>query len=46
MLLNMVVKMLVDRSRPSWAVVDLPLSASFPSGHVAEATVFHGTLAI
>jgi len=46
MLLNAVVKILVDRVRPSWAVVDLPLSASFPSGHVAEATVFYGSLAI
>ena len=46
MLLNAVVKLLVDRVRPSWAVVDLPLSASFPSGHVAEATVFYGSLAI
>jgi len=46
MLLNAVVKLLVDRVRPSWAVVDLPLSASFPSGHVAEATVFYGSLAV
>ena len=46
MLLNVLVKTVIDRARPSWAIVDLPLSASFPSGHVAEATVFYGSLAI
>ena len=46
MLLNLLVKLIVARDRPSWAVVDLPSSASFPSGHVAEATVFYGALAI
>jgi len=46
MLLNAVVKTVIDRARPSWAIGDVPLSASFPSGHVAEATVFYGSLAI
>jgi len=46
MLLNMLVKALVDRARPGWAIGDVPLSASFPSGHVAEATVFYGSLAV
>jgi membrane-associated phospholipid phosphatase len=46
MLLNMALKTVIDRARPSWAVDQVPLSASFPSGHVAEATVFYGSLAI
>jgi membrane-associated phospholipid phosphatase len=46
MLLNAVMKTIIDRARPSWAAIDLPLSTSFPSGHVAEATVFYGVLAI
>jgi membrane-associated phospholipid phosphatase len=46
MLLNMALKTVFDRARPSWAIGQLPLSASFPSGHVAEATVFYGSLAI
>ncbi len=46
MLLNVAVKAAVHRARPAWSIVDLPLSFSFPSGHVAEATVFYGSLAI
>lgn len=46
MLLNMALKTVFERARPSWAIGQLPLSASFPSGHVAEATVFYGSLAI
>ena len=46
MLLNVLLKIVVARARPSWAIIDLPHSASFPSGHVAEATVFYGCLAI
>lgn len=46
MLLNMLVKLAVHRGRPDWAVVVLPLSYSFPSGHVAEATVFYGSLCL
>jgi membrane-associated phospholipid phosphatase len=46
MLLNVAVKVAIHRARPSWSIVDLPPSFSFPSGHVAEATVFYGSLAI
>lgn len=46
MLLNVLVKAAIQRVRPDWALVDLPRSASFPSGHVAEATVFYGSLAL
>lgn len=46
MLLNALVKMQIHRARPDWAVVELPGSFSFPSGHVAEATVFYGALAL
>jgi membrane-associated phospholipid phosphatase len=46
MLLNMALKTIIDRARPTWAIGEVPLSASFPSGHVAEATVFYGSLAI
>ena len=46
MLLNVLVKAAIHRVRPDWALVDLPRSASFPSGHVAEATVFYGSLAL
>ncbi|MEO5690236.1 MAG: phosphatase PAP2 family protein [Burkholderiaceae bacterium] len=46
MLLNVAVKAAIHRVRPSWSIVDLPASFSFPSGHVAEATVFYGSLAI
>lgn len=46
MLLNVLVKAAIHRVRPDWALVDLPRSYSFPSGHVAEATVFYGSLAL
>ena len=46
MLLNVLVKSAVQRIRPDWALVELPRSYSFPSGHVAEATVFYGSLAL
>ena len=46
MLLNFLVKLAFHRVRPDWAIVDLPASYSFPSGHVAEATVFYGSLAL
>lgn len=46
MVLNVLVKAAIARVRPDWALVDLPRSFSFPSGHVAEATVFYGALAI
>ncbi len=46
MLLNVLVKAAIHRVRPDWALVDLPGSYSFPSGHVAEATVFYGSLAL
>ena len=46
MVLNVLVKAAVQRVRPDWALVELPRSASFPSGHVAEATVFYGSLAL
>jgi undecaprenyl-diphosphatase len=46
MLLNVFVKAAVHRVRPDWALVELPHSFSFPSGHVAEATVFYGSLAM
>ena len=46
MVLNALVKAAIHRTRPDWALVVLPSSASFPSGHVAEATVFYGLLAL
>jgi undecaprenyl-diphosphatase len=47
MLLNVVVKLVVHRTRPEWGdPLALPDSASFPSGHVAETTVFYGSLAL
>ncbi|MDP9124332.1 MAG: phosphatase PAP2 family protein [Pseudomonadota bacterium] len=46
MLLNVLVKVAIHRVRPDWALVDLPRSFSFPSGHVAETTVFYGSLAL
>jgi len=46
MLLNVLVKAAIQRVRPDWALVALPRSFSFPSGHVAEATVFYGSLAL
>ncbi len=46
MLLNVAMKAAIHRVRPSWSIVDLPSSFSFPSGHVAEATVFYGLFAI
>jgi membrane-associated phospholipid phosphatase len=46
MLLNVLVKVAIHRTRPDWALVELPPSDSFPSGHVAEATVFYGSLAL
>ncbi|MFL6700046.1 MAG: phosphatase PAP2 family protein [Vitreoscilla sp.] len=46
MLLNVLVKMAFHRVRPDWAVVELPRSYSFPSGHSAQATVLYGTLAL
>lgn len=46
MLLNVLVKAAIHRVRPDWAVVELPRSYSFPSGHAAEATVFYGALAL
>lgn len=45
MLLNVLVKTVIHRVRPEWAVVPLPGSFSFPSGHVAQATVFYGSVA-
>jgi undecaprenyl-diphosphatase len=47
MLLNVLVKLAMQRARPEWGdVMALPPSASFPSGHVAETTVFYGALAL
>lgn len=46
MLLNVLVKAAIHRVRPDWAVVELPRSSSFPSGHAAEAAVFYGALAL
>jgi undecaprenyl-diphosphatase len=46
MLLNVLVKVAIHRVRPDWAQVELPRSYSFPSGHVAETTVFYGSLAL
>jgi undecaprenyl-diphosphatase len=47
MLLNVVVKLAMQRARPEWGdAAAQPLSASFPSGHVAETTVFYGALAL
>jgi membrane-associated phospholipid phosphatase len=47
MLLNVLVKLAMQRARPEWGdVLALPHSASFPSGHVAETTVFYGALAL
>ncbi|MBK6006238.1 phosphatase PAP2 family protein [Ramlibacter ginsenosidimutans] len=45
MLLNVVLKNLVQRPRPHWdhALVSLP-TWSFPSGHALAATVFYGTV--
>ena len=45
MLLNALVKEAIHRARPEWTLVALPDSYSFPSGHVAEAAVFYGSLA-
>ncbi len=46
MLLNVFLKAAIHRVRPDWSVVELPRSFSFPSGHVAETTVFYGALAL
>ena len=42
------VKVLVGRPRPEvpWRLIDLPSSASFPSGHALESTTVYGTLAL
>jgi membrane-associated phospholipid phosphatase len=45
MLLNVVVKLVVGRARPSFDGIAPALSSySFPSGHTAEATVFYGVI--
>ncbi len=46
MLMNTIVKELVNRARPTWDDPILTLtSASFPSGHAAGATLFYGFVA-
>lgn len=43
MLLNVAVKHAVQRARPEWGdALQMPASFSFPSGHVAGATLFYG----
>ena len=43
MLLNVAVKHAVQRPRPDWGyALQMPASFSFPSGHVAGATLFYG----
>lgn len=43
MLLNVAVKHAVQRPRPDWGyALQVPESFSFPSGHVASATLFYG----
>lgn len=46
MVLNALAKLAIHRLRPEWAMVELPGSFSFPSGHVAEATAFYGALVL
>jgi membrane-associated phospholipid phosphatase len=46
MLVNTIIKELVDRARPTWDDPILTLSStSFPSGHTAGATLFYGFVA-
>jgi membrane-associated phospholipid phosphatase len=44
MLLNVLVKLIIHRDRPTWAwqTGSLPESFSFPSGHTAAACLFYG----
>ena len=47
MLVNVIVKHIYHRARPTWDDPFLTLSsASFPSGHAAAATLFYGFLAV
>ena len=47
MLLNVAVKHAVQRPRPDWGyALQMPDSFSFPSGHVAGATLFYGLVAV
>ena len=38
-------KLLFQRTRPTWAIVDLPSSFSFPSGHALVSLVTYGMIA-
>ncbi|MDE2298246.1 MAG: phosphatase PAP2 family protein, partial [Burkholderiales bacterium] len=47
MLLNVAVKHAVHRPRPDWGyALQMPASFSFPSGHVAGATLFYGVAVV
>ena len=47
LLLNVILKLIFNRNRPTWDDPILTLtSSSFPSGHTAGATLFYGFLAV
>ncbi|MBI5231470.1 MAG: phosphatase PAP2 family protein [Coriobacteriales bacterium] len=45
-LFGLLVKELVDRTRPAGALIPLPHDASFPSGHALASVLLYGSLAV